>query len=114
LKLKTFAQSDIKGKKVLARVDFNVPLSSDGKVADNTRINAHIPLIGELSAAGARTALISHLGRPKGVPTPKYSLKPVADELASSIGRKVDFASDCVGDEAERSVNSLSPGDVVV
>jgi phosphoglycerate kinase len=114
LKLKTFAQGDIKGKKVLVRVDFNVPLSTDGRVSDSTRINAHIPLIKELSGSGARTALISHLGRPNGVPTPKYSLKPVAEELASSIGKRVDFAPDCVGDEAARSVNSLQPGGIVV
>jgi len=114
LKLKTFGRSDISGKKVLVRVDFNVPLSSDGSVADDTRINAHIPLIKELAEAGARVALASHLGRPKGTPVAKYSLKPVADRLAALIGKKIEFAPDCVGDEAARAVNALSPGGTVV
>jgi phosphoglycerate kinase len=114
LKLKTFSKGDIAGRKVLVRVDFNVPLTSDGKVADDTRINAHVPLIRELSENHAKVALISHLGRPKGAPAPKYSLAPVAAELAAVMGRKIDFAADCVGDDAKKAVNSLSAGDIVV
>ncbi|MDR1943638.1 MAG: phosphoglycerate kinase [Synergistaceae bacterium] len=114
MKLKTFAKSDVTGKKVLVRVDFNVPLASDGKVADATRINAHVPLIKELEAAGARIALVSHLGRPKGAPVPKYSLKPVVDELAKIIGKKIAFAGDCVGDEPAKLIGSLAPGEIAV
>jgi phosphoglycerate kinase len=114
LKLRTFSKGDIAGRKVLVRVDFNVPLTSDGKVADDTRINAHVPLIRELSENHAKVALISHLGRPKGAPAPKYSLAPVSAELAAVMGRKIDFAADCVGDDAWKAVNSLSAGDIVV
>jgi phosphoglycerate kinase len=113
LKLKTFNRGDIAGKKVLVRVDFNVPLS-DGKVSDATRINAHAPLINELSDAGAQVALASHLGRPKGAPVPKYSLKPVADELARIMGKKIDFADDCIGEAAVKSVNALPAGGITV
>ncbi|GHV53789.1 phosphoglycerate kinase [Synergistales bacterium] len=114
MKLKTFTKNDIAGKKVLVRVDFNVPLTSDGHVSDDTRINAHVPLIKELSEAGAKVALSSHLGRPKGAPAAKYSLKPVAEELAKVLGKKVDFAEDCVGDAAEKAAGALAPGGIVV
>jgi phosphoglycerate kinase len=114
LKLRTFGKGDIAGKKVLVRVDFNVPLFANGEVADDTRINAHVPLIKELSEAGARVALISHLGRPKGAPVPKYSLKPVAEELSSVLGRDIAFAADCVGDAVKNAVNALPPGGVVL
>jgi phosphoglycerate kinase len=114
LKLKTFSSQDISGKKVLARVDFNVPLTQDGKVSDDTRIKAHVPLIGELSKAGARIALCSHLGRPKGQVNLKYTLKPVADELAKIIGKPVAFAPDCVGADVPSAVESLKPGEAIV
>jgi phosphoglycerate kinase len=114
LKLKTFSRSDVSGKKVLVRVDFNVPLAPDGSVADDMRINAHIPLITELVYAGARIALASHLGRPKGTPVAKYSLEPVADRLAAITGKKIEFASDCVGPEAAKAVESLPSGGIVV
>jgi phosphoglycerate kinase len=114
LKLRTFSPGDVAGKKALVRVDFNVPLTGDGRVSDDTRINAHIPLITELSGAGARVALCSHLGRPKGQANPKYTLKPVADELARLMGREVAFASDCVGDDVAGAVNALAPGGVIV
>jgi phosphoglycerate kinase len=114
LKLKTFSPQDIAGKKVLVRVDFNVPLTSDGKVSDDTRINAHVPLVEELSRAGARIALSSHLGRPKGQVNLKYSLKPVADELAKITGRRIEFAPDCIGANVPESVQSLEPGGVIV
>jgi phosphoglycerate kinase len=114
LRLKTFTKSGIAGRKVLARVDFNVPLTSDGKVADDTRINAHVPLIKELSDAGAKVALISHLGRPKGAPVAKYSLRPVAEELSSVLGKKVGFAEDCVGAPAQGAVDALTPGGITL
>jgi phosphoglycerate kinase len=114
LKLRTFGKSDVACKKVLVRVDFNVPLTSDGRVADDTRINAHVPLIQELSDASAKVALISHLGRPKGAPVAKYSLRPVAEELSSVLGKKVGFAEDCVGDAAEKALNALPFGGVLL
>ncbi|MDR1132876.1 MAG: phosphoglycerate kinase [Synergistaceae bacterium] len=114
MKLKTFQARDVAGKRVLVRVDFNVPLTGDGKVSDATRIRAHVPLIEELSAAGAKVALCSHLGRPKGQANPKYSLKPVAEELEKTIGKKVVFTSDCVGAAASSAIDSLEPGGIAV
>ncbi|MDR0648715.1 MAG: phosphoglycerate kinase [Synergistaceae bacterium] len=114
MRLKTFGKSDIEGKKVLVRVDFNVPLTADGKVADDTRINAHVPLIRGLQDAGARVALISHLGRPKGSPVAKYSLRPVAEELSAVLGKRVGFAEDCVGESAQGAADALLPGEVVL
>jgi phosphoglycerate kinase len=114
LKLKTFSPQDIAGKKVLVRVDFNVPLTGDGRVSDATRINAHVPLIEELSRAGARIALCSHLGRPKGQVNQKYTLRPAADELAKIIGRPVAFVPDCIGPDVPSAVSSLPAGGVAV
>lgn len=96
MRLKTFLPGDVTGKKVLVRVDFNVPLE-DGKVADPTRICAHLPTLRALKAAGAKVALISHLGRPKGTADMKYSLKPVGEELANITGWDVRFVPECVG-----------------
>jgi phosphoglycerate kinase len=114
LKLRTFSPHDVAGKKVLVRVDFNVPLTSDGRVADDTRINAHIPLIGELSRAGARVALCSHLGRPKGQVNSKYSLRPVADELAKVTGAKTVFVPDCVGGDVSSVMTGLKSNETAV
>jgi phosphoglycerate kinase len=114
LKLKTFQVGDVAGKRVLVRVDFNVPFSGDGKVSDATRIKAHVPLIEELSKAGANVGLCSHLGRPKGQVNPKYSLKPVADELGNTLGKKIVFISDCVGAAASSAIESLEPGGIAV
>ena len=114
MKLRTFSKNDVTGKKVLVRADFNVPLTGDGNVADDTRINAHVPLIKELSDAGAKVALISHLGRPKGAPVAKYSLEPVAKELASVLGRDIGFASDCVGEAAQNAVSAIPAGGAVL
>lgn len=114
MKLKTFTPKDVAGKKVLVRVDFNVPLTADGKVSDDTRIRAHLPLIRSLREAGAKIALCSHLGRPKGAPVPKYSLAPVVEELSKLSGCKARFVSDCVGAPVEAAVDGLSAGDVVV
>ena len=93
---KTVRDIDVKGKKVLVRVDFNVPIK-DGKVGDDTRIRAALPTIQYLLEHGAAVILCSHLGRPKGGPDPKYSLKPVADYLGELMGKPVEFAEDCVG-----------------
>lgn len=110
---KTIRDVDVKNKKVLVRVDFNVPLTETG-VGDDTRIRAAIPTITYLLDHGAAVILCSHLGRPKGGPDPKYSLKPVAEHLAGLLGKKVDFASDCIGLIAENAARSLKPGSVLV
>lgn len=109
----TVRDVDVKGKKVLVRVDFNVPLK-DGGVGDDTRIRAAIPTIQYLLDNGAAVILCSHLGRPKGGPEAKYSLKPVADYLATLLKRPVAFAADCIGPLAEAAAKVLKPGDVLV
>jgi phosphoglycerate kinase len=114
VRLKTFSNDDISGKRVLVRVDFNVPLSQDGRVADATRIRAHMPLIGQLISAGAKVSLCSHLGRPKGQVVLKYSLKSVADELGRLFGRKILFAEDCVGEGVRGMVESMPHGDILL
>jgi len=110
---KTIRDIDVKGKKVLVRVDFNVPLK-DGAVGDDTRIRAALPTIQYLLDGGAAVILCSHLGRPKGGPDPKYSLKPVAEYLGKLIKAPVTFAEDCIGPVAEAAVAALKPGGVLV
>ncbi len=110
---KTVRDIDVKGKKVLVRVDFNVPLK-DGKVDDDTRIVAALPTIKYLMEQGAGVILCSHLGRPKGGPDPKYSLAPVAEYLSGLLGKPVAFAADCVGPLAEAAAKALKPGAVLV
>ncbi len=110
---KTVKDIEVKGKRVLMRVDFNVPLK-DGVVGDDTRIRAALPTIQYLLEHGAALILCSHLGRPKGGPDPKYSLKPVAEHLAGLMGKPVAFAEDCVGPAAEAAAKALKPGDVLV
>jgi len=105
--------SDISGKRVLVRVDFNVPLA-DGKVADSARLEQSLPTLTELIQGGARLVLASHCGRPKGERQDKYSLRPVADELARLLAKPVAFADDCVGAAARDAVNALSNGDVLL
>ena len=110
---KTIRDIDVKGKRVLVRVDFNVPLK-EGVVGDDTRIRAALPTLEYLLENGAALILCSHLGRPKGQPLPEYSLKPVADYLATLLGKPVAFAEDCIGPKAESAANALKPGDVLV
>ncbi|MGO9900751.1 MAG: phosphoglycerate kinase [Solirubrobacteraceae bacterium] len=104
---------DLTGKRVLVRVDFNVPLA-DGAVADDTRIRAALPTIEWLRAKGASLVLVSHLGRPKEGPDPKYSLRPVAQRLSELLGVDVQSAPAVVGDEVTALADKLGPGDVLL
>jgi phosphoglycerate kinase len=113
----TIRDLDLSGKRVLVRVDFNVPLDDkDGTmvITDDTRIRETLPTINALTAAGAKVILCSHLGRPKGSRDPKQSLAPVAPALAAMIGNPVAFANDCVGPEAEAMAAALAPGHVLL
>lgn len=109
---KMVTDMDVKGKKVLVRVDFNVPLR-EGAVADDSRIQAALPTIQYLLDHGAAVILFSHLGRPKGV-DPVFSMKPVAEHLGTLIDAPVAFAADCVGEPAEAAAAALQPGQVLV
>ena len=104
---------DLKGKRVLIRVDLNVPMA-DGKVADDTRIRASAPTIREVAEKGGRAILLAHFGRPKEGPDPKFSLNQVVPAVAEVLGRPVAFAGDCVGPEAEKAVAAMKDGDVLV
>src|SRR5216684_502645 len=109
--VRTLDEADVRGKRVLLRVDLNVPLE-DGKVRDPTRIERVAPTIREIADKGGKVILLSHLGRPKG-PDPKQSLRPVAAAVAQVLGRPVAFAEDCVGAKAEAAVAALRPGDIL-
>jgi len=113
MRLKTFSSGDVAGKKVLVRVDFNVPLAG-GKVSDTTRIAAHIPTLTALREAGAKIALVSHLGRPKGKVNLDFTLKPVGEELAKMTGWNVKFVPDCIGPEVDKAVASWKDGDILL
>ena len=103
--------ADVKGKRVLVRVDLNVPMQ-DGKVADATRIEEIVPTITELAEKGGKVILLSHFGRPKGR-DPKCSLRPVAAEVARLVKRPVAFADDCVGPQAEAAIAAMKNGEIV-
>lgn len=113
LTLDDLEPSQISGKRVLVRVDFNVPLA-DGKVADATRLEEALPTLVELTKAGARVVLASHCGRPKGQPLAEFSLRPVAAELSRLVGKSVAFADDCVGGPAEDAVAALQDGELLL
>ena len=111
---KTVRDVDFAGKRVLMRVDFNVPLDENANVTDDTRIRAALPTILHVLNQGASLVLMSHLGRPKGKANPAFSLKPAADRLAQLLGKEVAFAPDCVGGSVSEMASALKPGDVLV
>src|SRR6476469_6069865 len=111
----TLRDVSVAGKRVLVRVDFNVPLDDGGKITDDTRIRASLPTIKYLLENGAAVILMSHLGRPKGAPNPKYSLAPAAAHLQELLGGPpVRFAPDCVGPEVRKMAEELAPGEVLL
>lgn len=110
---KTIRDIDLAGKKVLVRVDYNVPMDG-GNITDDTRVRATLPTLRHLLAAGAAVILASHLGRPKGSPAPEFSLAPVAKRLSDLLGQEVLFAADCVGPAAEAPAKALRPGQVLM
>jgi len=111
---KTVRDVDVKGKRVLVRVDFNVPLDAERNITDDTRIRASLPTIQYLLDNGAAVILMSHLGRPKGAVNEKYSLAPVAQRLSTLLGRPVQMAPDSVGPQVEAQAKALQPGQVLL
>ena len=113
-KKKSITDLDLKGRRVLIRVDFNVPIKN-GTMGDDTRVRSSVPTVEYALTHGAKTVVLcSHLGRPKGKPDPQYSLKPVADHLSKLIKRPVVFAEDCVGEPAKTAIASAPDGGVVL
>jgi len=102
------------GKKVFLRADFNVPLSKDGKVTDDTRIRATLPTIQKIINDGGRLIVASHLGRPKGKPSPEFSLKPVAETLSKLINKPVPLAPDCVGETVQQMIQNMKDGELIM
>ncbi len=114
MKKLTIDDIDVRGKRVLVRVDFNVPLDENQNITDDTRIVESLPTIKKILASGGSAILMSHLGRPKGKAKPEFSLKPVALRLEKLLGKKVLFASDCIGEPAESAVAKLKNGDCLL
>ncbi len=112
--MNSIEQIDIAGKKVLMRVDFNVPVDSGGNITDETRIRAHIRSIGYCIEKGARVILISHMGRPKGERVEKLTLRPCAASLSRILGKEVPFVDDCIGEKAQAAVASMKAGEVIL
>jgi phosphoglycerate kinase len=111
---KTVADVDVKGKKVLMRVDFNVPQDDDGNITSDDRIVKALPTIKNVLDRGGALILMSHLGRPEGARDDAYTLKPVAQRLSELLGKKVIFANDCVGPDAKAKAQALKSGDVLL
>jgi phosphoglycerate kinase len=107
-------EQDLGGKRVLVRVDFNVPLDGDGEITDDTRIAAALPTIDYLVRQDATVVLMSHLGRPKGQRVEALSLRPIADRLGELLERPVGFVDDCIGEDVEAAVRDAQPGDVLL
>jgi len=112
--MKTIDQANFSGKKVLIRVDFNVPLDKDFNITDDNRITAALPTIKKILQDGGAVILMSHLGRPKDGPTDKYSLKHIIPHLSDLLGQQVEFANDCIGQEAIDKAKALQPGEVLL
>lgn len=110
---KTIRDVDVKGKRVLMRVDFNVPMQ-DGAITDDKRIRAALPTIQHVIKEGGKVILMSHLGRPKGKPDDAFRLDPVAQRLSELLGQPVQKVDDCIGPEVEKAVAGLEPGDVLL
>ncbi|MFH2205018.1 MAG: phosphoglycerate kinase [Elusimicrobiota bacterium] len=113
MKLTRLQDIDIRGKRVLVRVDYNVPFKN-GEVGDTTRITETLPTLKHMIQAEAKIVLMSHLGRPKGKPVEEFSLRPVAKKLGELIGTKVHFASDCLGEAADSVISALKPGEIAL
>ena len=114
MRIRTIDQMDLSGKRTLVRVDFNVPMDKSGNVTDLTRLQAALPTIRMAVEKGAKTILLSHLGRPKGKRVAEMSLAPVAPRLSALLGKPVSFVPDCVGEAAEKAVAGMKPGDVLL
>jgi phosphoglycerate kinase len=112
-RFRTLDDIDPRGRTVLVRLDLNVPMQ-DGEVADATRIERSVPTVRELLDKGAKVVVLAHFGRPKGKREPAMSLKPLCGPLGAALGRQVAFAEDCIGEPAQRAVDALQPGDVVL
>lgn len=113
MQFKTLDDLEISGKRVLVRVDFNVPMR-DGKISDATRIERAMATLDELASKGAKVVVLSHFGRPKGQVVPDMSLKPVADALAERASVPVSFANDCIGEAASAAINAAEAGSIIV
>ncbi len=114
MKKLTIDDVELKNKKVLVRVDFNVPLDENQNITNDIRIRASLPTIKKIISEGGMAILMSHLGRPKGNRDPKFSLKPTAVRLGELLGKEVKFVDDCIGEEVNAVVNTMKPGDVTV
>src|ERR1700709_1394989 len=112
--MKTIDQISFNGKRALIRVDFNVPLDEDYNITDDNRMTAALPTINKILKDGGAVILMSHLGRPKDGPTDKYSLKHIVPHLADLLGQQVQFADDCIGDEAVAKAKALGMGEVLL
>lgn len=110
----TVSDINFKGCKVLVRVDFNVPLDAKQNITDDRRIRAALPTLRKILDDGSAVIVCSHLGRPKGEPDPKLSLRPVSSRLQELLGRRVRFAEDCIGPEAANLVGRMQPGDILL
>lgn len=108
--IKTVDDLDFKGKRALVRVDFNVPLDDDFKVTDDTRITSAMKTVKKILADGGSAILMSHLGRPKGGPEDKFSLRHIISSLESAVGTEVKFAEDCIGEDAKKLAEGLKEG----
>src|SRR6201994_5108506 len=111
--MKTIDQINFAGKRALIRVDFNVPLDKDYNITDDNRMTAALPTIKKILNDGGAVILMSHLGRPKGGPEEKYSLKHIVPHLSDLLGQEVEFADDCIGPQAIDKAKKLAKGEVL-